>query len=148
MRTPPASSPVWKVVNGYTRLNIVVWRASKGRLMGHMQQMPVGLLHHVGRKSGKERVTPVIYLADGDDLVIVASKGGTDKNPAWFHNLLAAPETEIELRGGERRRVRARQASQAERDGYWPRLVEKYSRYADYQRATDRMIPVVVLEPR
>jgi deazaflavin-dependent oxidoreductase (nitroreductase family) len=148
VRTPPASSPVWKLVNGYTRLNIAVWRASKGRLMGRMQQMPIGLLHHVGRKSGKERVTPVIYLADGGDLVIVASKGGADANPAWFHNLLATPDAEIELRGGETRRIRARHATDAERDAYWPRLVEKYSRYADYQRATDRVIPVVVLEPR
>jgi len=148
MKTPPASSPVWKLVNGYTRLNVAVWRASKGRFLGRMQQLPVGLLHHVGRRSGKARVTPVLYLADGESLVIVASKGGTDRNPAWFHNLLASPETEIELKGGERRQVRARGATEAERDAYWPRLVEKYSNYADYQRATDRTLPVVVLEPR
>jgi deazaflavin-dependent oxidoreductase (nitroreductase family) len=148
MRTPPSTSPVWKLVNAYARLNVAVFRASKGRFLARMEKAPVLLLHHVGRKSGKPRVTPVLYMPDGDRLVIVASKGGIDKNPAWFHNLVAAPETEVELERGENRSVRARRATEAERDAYWPRLVEMYSRYADYQRATDRVIPVIVLEPR
>jgi deazaflavin-dependent oxidoreductase (nitroreductase family) len=148
VKPPPSSSPVWKLVNAGARLNVAVFRASKGRFGARMQQLPVLLLHHVGRKSGDPRVTPVLYLADGDRLVIVASKGGTDKNPAWFHNLMAAPETEVELKGGERRAVRARRATDAEREAYWPRLVERYSNYADYAGYTDRVLPVVVLEPR
>jgi deazaflavin-dependent oxidoreductase (nitroreductase family) len=148
VKTPPSSSPVWKLVNVGTRLNVALFRATKGRVGGRLQQLPVLLLHHVGRKSGDERVTPVLYLDDAGKLVIVASKGGTDRHPAWFHNLMAAPDAEVELKGGERRQVRARRASDEEREAYWPRLVERYGNYADYQRSTDRVIPVVVLEPR
>jgi F420H(2)-dependent quinone reductase len=148
MKPPPSSSRFWKVFNAGTRLNVMVFRASKGRYGGRIKQLPVLLLHHVGRRSGAARVSPLLYLADGEHLVVVASKGGTDKNPAWFHNLMAAPDTEVELKGGERRSVRARQADEAEREAYWPRLVERYSDYADYQRYADRVIPVVVLEPR
>jgi len=102
-------------------------------------------LHHVGRRSGKARVSPLLYLADGDRLVIVASKGGTDRHPAWFHNLVANPDTTVEV-GRERRRVKARQASEKERERLWPGLVEMYPSYATYQSHTDRLIPVIVLE--
>jgi deazaflavin-dependent oxidoreductase (nitroreductase family) len=148
VKPPPAASRFWKFFNAGARVNVAVFRATKGRVGGRLKQLPILLLHHVGRKSGQSRVSPVLYLADGDKLVIVASKGGTDKNPAWFHNLVATPETEVELKGGERRRVRARRATGTEREAYWPRLVEGYRDYADYQRHTDRVIPVVVLEPR
>jgi F420H(2)-dependent quinone reductase len=148
VKPPPASSRFWKVFNAGTRLNVVLYRASKGRIGGRIKKLPILLLHHVGAKSGTARVSPLLYMPDGDKLVIVASKGGTDKNPAWFHNLLAHPETEVELKGGERRNVRARQASDEERSAYWPRLVEGYSDYEDYQGYAERTIPVVVLEPR
>jgi deazaflavin-dependent oxidoreductase (nitroreductase family) len=147
MKPPPSSSPFWKLFNVMARTNVAVYRASGGRFGGHIKKAPVLLLHHTGAKSGKERVQPLIYLDDGDRLVVVASKGGTDKNPAWFHNLMANPETEVEV-GRDRRRVRARRAEGEEREGLWPRLVEIYSDYADYQTYTDRVIPVVVLEPR
>src|SRR3954471_11763000 len=146
-RTPKSSSPFWKVVNAGARANVAIYRASGGRFGAHIGKAPVLLLHHVGRKSGKARVAPVLYLDDGDRLVVVASKGGTDKNPAWFHNLMANPETEVEV-GRDRRRVLARRAEGEEREALWPRLVEIYSDYADYQTYTDRLIPVVVLEPR
>ncbi len=120
-------------------------RLSGGRLGGRVGRAPVLLLHHVGRRSGKARVSPLLYLADGDRLVIVASKGGTDRHPAWFHNLVANPDTTVEV-GRERRRVKARQASEKERERFWPRLVEMYPSYATYQSHTDRLIPVVVLE--
>jgi deazaflavin-dependent oxidoreductase (nitroreductase family) len=148
VKPPPSTSPFWKAFNVLARGQATIFRASKGRFGSTMQGSPVLLLHHVGRKSGTARVSPLIYLADGDRLLIVASKGGTDKNPAWFHNLLANPETEVELKGGERRQVRARRASDEERAVLWPRLVEGYGNYDDYQRQTDRTIPVVVLEPR
>src|SRR4051795_6406012 len=140
MRTPKSSSPFWKLFNAGTRLNVAVYRASGGRFGNHIGKAPVLLVHHVGRKSGKPRVSPLIYLDDGERLVIVASKGGTDKNPAWFHNLMAAPETEVEV-GRERRQVRARRASDEERAVLWPRLVEIYPSYENYQRQADRTIP-------
>jgi len=147
VKTPPSSSPFWKLFNAGTRANVWIYRVSGGRLGNHIGRGPVLLLHHVGAKSGTKRVSPLIYLGDGERLVIVASKGGTDKHPAWFHNLMAHPDTEVEV-GRDHRPVRARRAEQAERDALWPRLVEMYPPYADYQRQTDRLIPVVVLDPR
>jgi deazaflavin-dependent oxidoreductase (nitroreductase family) len=105
------------------------------------------LLDHVGRKSGQARTNPLIYLDDAPRLVIVASKGGTDANPAWFHNLMAMATTEVELPGGERRRVRPRVAEGDERAALWERLVAVYQPYATYATHTERQIPVVVLEP-
>jgi deazaflavin-dependent oxidoreductase (nitroreductase family) len=97
------------------------------------------LLDHVGAKSGKRRTTPLTYLREGEQLVIVASKGGYPKNPSWFHNLRANPDTTP---------VRARVATPAERTRLWPRVVELYGGYRDYQKRTDREIPLVILEPR
>src|SRR5947209_14317793 len=147
MATPPKSSLFWTLFNRMSAANVRLYRLSGGRLGNHIGRAPVLLLHHVGRRSGKARVSPLLYLEDGDRLVVVASKGGFDQDPAWFRNLIASPETEVEV-GRERRRVRARQAGQEERDALWPRLVEMYPAYADYQRSTDRAIPVVVLDPR
>ncbi len=145
---PPAPGSVgfaaWK---RFTGLNNAVYRATGGRLMGSFDGNPVLLLHHVGRRSGEARVTPLLYLADGGDLVIVGSMGGTPKDPAWIHNLRAAPDTEAEV-GRERRRVRARIADADERARLWPRLVEHYPAFAAYQARTEREIPVVILSPR
>ncbi len=91
-------------------------------------------------------MTPVLFLADGKRLVIVGSKGGAAKHPAWFHNLRASPETTVEV-GRTRIRVRAREASEPERKAYWPRLLGIYPSYAVYQGRTDRLLPVIVLEP-
>ncbi len=105
------------------------------------------LLDHVGAKSGKRRTSPLLYVADGEDLVIVASKGGFPKNPAWFHNLMANPETSVQV-GSERRQVHARVARPEERERLWEMVDRSYSGYADYRARTDREIPLVVLEPR
>jgi deazaflavin-dependent oxidoreductase (nitroreductase family) len=144
---PPPGSPKWKLMNGVTKLNTLAFRASKGRIGGRFGKAPILLLHHVGARSGANRVTPLIYLADGDDLVLVASKGGSDQNPGWLHNLRAHPDAEVEL-GHDRRPVRARVASEDEKARYWPQLVDMYKGYADYQTFTERQIPLVVLEPR
>ena len=127
--------------------NVWLYRLSGGRIGGRMGRAPVLLLRHVGRRSGTPRVTPVLFLADGERLVIVGSKGGAARHPAWFHNLKANPETTVEV---SRRRVdvRAREATEDERADYWPRLLEIYPSYAVYQARTDRLLPVVVLEPR
>jgi F420H(2)-dependent quinone reductase len=120
-----------------------------GGLIGHRVPgaPPSLLLDHVGAKSGTKRTTPLTYLADGDDLVLVASKGGNPHNPAWFHNLRAHPDVTIQV-GPKRRKVHARVASEEEHARLWPKVVDLYSGYADYQRRTEREIPLVILEPR
>ena len=143
---PPASSPFWKLFNAFGRLQVRLMRVTRGRVGGKLMGVPVLVLHHRGRRSGQERETPLMYLDDGADVVVVASKGGVDTHPAWFHNLMAMPETEVEF-VGERRRVGPRLAEGEERARLWPRLVELYSPYEEYQTFTSREIPVVVLEP-
>jgi F420H(2)-dependent quinone reductase len=133
---------------GYvTKGNVLVYRLTKGRVFGKFGKAPVLLLHHVGRKSGDARVTPLLYLPDGNRFVIVASAGGMEKHPAWWHNLKAAPDTEIEV-GGSRHAVRAREADAEERRRLWPRLVDIWTDFDAYQKRTGRTIPVVVLERR
>ena len=126
----------------------VVYRATGG-LIGH--RFPGApamlLLDHVGARSGVERTTPLVYVEDGDALVLVASKGGYPKNPAWFHNLRAHPDATVQV-GSQRRAVRARVASPSERARLWPKAVAVYGGYAGYQERTDREIPLVILEPR
>lgn len=127
-----------------------LYRASGGRI-GH--RVPglgpsMLLLDHVGARSGTKRTSPLLYIPDGDDVVIVASKGGFPKNPAWYHNLTATPDTEVQI-GRERRAVHARVATPEERKRLWPRVVEAYSTYDEYQaRSKGREIPLVILEPR
>jgi deazaflavin-dependent oxidoreductase (nitroreductase family) len=146
-KPPRSSSPVWKLVNAAARLNVVAYRLTGGRIGGHLGKAPILLLHHTGRKTGKARVTPVLYLTEGDSLVVVASKGGTDKNPAWFHNLVASDETQVEV-GRVRRRVRPRVVSAEEREELWPKLVAIYPSFATYQEnAIQRTIPVIALDP-
>jgi F420H(2)-dependent quinone reductase len=145
--SPPATgSGSWQALNRLSDLNLWLYRRSGGRIGGRMGRAPVLLLHHVGRKSGKKRVSPVLFLADGARLVIVGSKGGADKHPAWFLNLMEHPATTVEI-GRRRVSVQARMATEAERAEYWPRLLEIYPSYGIYQERTDRLLPVVVLDP-
>jgi F420H(2)-dependent quinone reductase len=127
-----------------------LYRASGGRL-GHTIPGVGGrmlLLDHVGAKSGTKRTSPLLYVPDGEDVVVVASKGGYPKHPAWYHNLTANPDTTVQI-GTERRPVHARTASPEERERLWPRVVKSYSGYADYQaRSKGRQIPLVILERR
>jgi deazaflavin-dependent oxidoreductase (nitroreductase family) len=136
----------WKLFNQITRLNTAIYRLSDGRLLGRFKGAPVLLLNHVGRRSGKSRTTPLLYLEDGENLAVVASKGGSHTHPVWWLNLRAHPETTVEV-GSEKRSVRAHQASPEEKQRLWPRLVEMWPDYASYQERTDREIPVIVLEP-
>lgn len=106
------------------------------------------LLDHVGAKSGTKRTSPLLYVRDGADLVVVASKGGYPKHPAWYHNLMANPDTIAQV-GSERREVHARVANAEERERLWAVVVKSYHGYADYQaRSKGREIPLVILEPR
>jgi F420H(2)-dependent quinone reductase len=139
----------WPLLRRAVGLHVLAYRASRG-VIGHRVPglgAPMLLLDHVGAKSGKRRTTPLLYLADGDNLALIASKGGHPRHPAWFHNLRANPETTVQV-GSERRAVRARVASGEERERVWSRAVEAYPSYADYQARTEREIPVVVLERR
>ena len=108
---------------------------------------PMLLLDHVGAKSGQKRTSPLAYIRDGDDVVVVASKGGYAKNPSWYHNLVAHPDTTVQV-GSKRSAVHARVATPAEHERLWPKVVETYSGFADYQQRTARQIPLVILEPR
>jgi deazaflavin-dependent oxidoreductase (nitroreductase family) len=126
-------------------IHSALYRVSGGRAGGSFGKAPVLLLTTTGRRSGKRRTAPLLYLEDGERLVVVASKGGDPRNPAWFANLGANPDVEVEL-GRRRERRRARVASAAERAELWPRLVELYPSYGEYQGKTSREIPVVLLE--
>lgn len=138
----------WPALHRVMGLHTVAYRATRG-IIGH--RVPFGpsmlLLDHVGARSGVKRTAPLVYVEDGEDVVLVASKGGHPRNPAWFHNLLANPETTIQI-GSERRRVRARIADPEERERLWPKAVEVWPGYEGYQERTERKIPLVVLEPR
>jgi deazaflavin-dependent oxidoreductase (nitroreductase family) len=103
------------------------------------------LLTTKGRKSGEDRTTPLIYGRHGDDYLIVASKGGADKPPAWYLNLQANPEAEIQVKG-DRLKVRARDAGSDEKPDVWQTMTSEWPAYDEYQTKTDRQIPVVVLE--
>ena len=125
-----------------------IYRLTGGRIGHRLPGLPATLLlDHVGAKSGTKRTSPLVYVRDGENVVIVASKGGHPKHPAWYHNLRANPDTEVQI-GSEHRPVRARVASASERERLWPMAVATYSGYRDYQRRTDRTIPLVILEPR
>ena len=138
----------WPVLRRVMAGHALVYRLTGG-LIGHRMPgaPPTLLLEHVGAKSGTRRTSPLTYLADGDDVVLVASKGGYPKHPAWFHNLRAHPDTTVQI-GREHRAVHARVATPEERERLWPKVVELYSGYADYQRRTEREIPLVILSPR
>jgi F420H(2)-dependent quinone reductase len=133
-----------RVWNAMTRLHTGMYQLTGGRLGGSFRGVPCLLLHHVGRKSGQERTTPLMYAEDGDDLVIVASKGGAPKDPVWWLNLKASPQTAVQV-GSEKREVTARRASPEEKQRLWPRLVELWPDYDNYQERTERDIPVVIL---
>jgi deazaflavin-dependent oxidoreductase (nitroreductase family) len=147
-KPPPPDSRFWKVWEAFTRVNVGLFRLTGGRVGGRMGKAPILLLHHVGARSGTPRVSPLIYLPDGGDIIIVASKGGVDRHPAWLHNLRAHPDTVVELPREGRRAVRAREASAEEREALWPRLDAIYPPYRSYRSYTERVIPIAVLEPR
>jgi deazaflavin-dependent oxidoreductase (nitroreductase family) len=135
-------------IRAMSALNIWVYRATGGRVGGRfVRGAPVLLLTTVGRKSGRRRTAPLLYLRDGDRFAVVASKGGMSHHPLWYRNLLAEPQVEVEV-GRERTKRVARTASAEEKAALWPRLVAMYRDYDDYQARTERDIPVVLLEPR
>jgi F420H(2)-dependent quinone reductase len=143
--TPTQERLASVVVRLMTAANVWIYRLSGGRLGGtFLRGAPVCLVTTRGKRSGQLRTVALLYVADGDDIVLVASKGGMSHHPAWYHNMLAHPEVEVQI-GAITRPMRARQASDVEKAALWPKLVAMYRDYDDYQARTTRNIPVMIL---
>ena len=126
----------------------VFWYRMTGGMIGHRVGTTRSLLlDHVGARSGKRYTSPLTYGRDGENFILVASRGGSARHPDWYRNLEAHPDTEIQV-GPRRLKVRARTASPDEKPRLWNLMLREWPGYADYQRSTDREIPVVILEPR
>jgi F420H(2)-dependent quinone reductase len=143
-----AADRLWPVLGPLMRGHAAIYRATGGRIGGRVPGLPsLLLLDHVGAKSGKRRTTPLVYMRDGENMLVVASKGGYPRDPAWMHNLRAHPDTEVQI-GRARLAVRAREASADERRRLWPRAADYNPHWARYRERTSREIPLVLLEPR
>jgi deazaflavin-dependent oxidoreductase (nitroreductase family) len=117
------------------------FRANAGKVGGYFEGAPMVLVHHIGARSGTERISPLVYLPDGDDMVVAATKGGHPKNPDWYHNLKANPRVTAEV-GTETIQVEATEVTGGERDELWRRMVELRPGFADYETKTDRVFPI------
>ena len=136
----------WFLINVGNRVDPLLMRASGGRLKTTVIA-PTVLLTHTGARSGTRRTTPLAYFTDGDDVIVIASRGGHESNPAWLYNVRAHPEIEL-WSGGRGGRYHAREAEGGERERLWQLATEFYPGFASYQvRAGDRVIPVVVCSP-
>jgi deazaflavin-dependent oxidoreductase (nitroreductase family) len=134
-------------MSDWNRQTIEAFRANGGKVGGMWEGRPLLLLTTTGAKSGKRRTTPVMYLHDGDRLLVFASKGGAPANPAWYHNLLAHPEVTIEV-GTETYEATATPLTGEERDRLYARQAELYPQFGQYQARATRKIPVIALERR
>jgi F420H(2)-dependent quinone reductase len=128
------------------RLNIPIYRLTRGRVMGTIGKAPVLLLTSTGRRSGELRTAPVVYVAEGDRIIVIGSNAGNLNEPGWSHNLKANPDAEIEIRG-QRRKVRARVTDGEERANCWRMMNEQYAGFDDYSERTSRHIAVFSLDP-
>ena len=129
------------------RVNTWIYRSNGGEgLGGTMHNNPIALLTTTGHKTGEPRVSPLLYLLDGDRVVVAASRGGSDKNPMWYLNLKANAEVSVQIKK-EVFKLTARDATDEERATYWPQLVKMYPTFDDYQSWTDRTIPIIVCDP-
>ena len=142
-----------RIIRTMSTLHTRLYRATGGRLgrswrigAAVRNPVPVCLLTTTGRRSGQPRTVPLIYLRDGDDLVLIASQGGLPDHPQWYRNVLAEPRVQIEI-GRDRRGYRARVAGTAERERLWATAVAAYADFASYQSWTEREIPVVICAP-
>jgi F420H(2)-dependent quinone reductase len=150
--SPPKRPPVLysllapRLVKCYSKSNVVSYRATSGRVGGRELGLPVCLLTTTGRKSGLPRTNALVYMSDGDRVVLVAAQGGLPTHPQWLLNLSANPEVQVQIRS-QIHTMRARVVDDAERVQLWPRLTALNPRWARFQSWTDRVIPVVVCEP-
>ncbi len=132
-------------VNDWNAKIIEEFRANDGRVGGQFEGAPLLLLHTTGAKSGQERVNPMMYRTEGDDLVVFGSKAGAPSHPDWFHNLVTNPRASVEV-GTETVDVVARTAEGDERERLWSAQKQEWPGFADYETKTTRQIPVVILE--
>lgn len=137
--------PRW-VLKAFTRLHVWVYRLSGGRLMHTLGGDEICLVTMKGARTGRQRTIPLMYVPDGDSVLLVASQGGAPRHPAWYANLVAHPEITVE-QGGRVRALRARQVGAEEKARLWPICVAHYAPYQAYQQRTDRDIPVFRCEP-
>jgi deazaflavin-dependent oxidoreductase (nitroreductase family) len=129
-----------------SRINTWLYKRTDGKVGGKfLKGAPVALLTTIGRKTGEPRISPLLYLRDGDRVILVASQGGAANNPMWYLNLKANPTVTVQIKD-EVLHLTARDATEAERSEYWPKLVAMYSSFDDYQSWTDRVIPVVICD--
>ena len=143
-----------RVIKLMASVNVRVYKLTRGRVGGSWRigagwkdPVPICLVEHRGRRTGRLRTTPLVYLRDDDRVVVVASQAGRPQHPLWYRNLQADPSVTVQIRG-DRSRMQARTADPVERAELWPRLVDLYRDYDSYQSWTDREIPVVILERR
>jgi deazaflavin-dependent oxidoreductase (nitroreductase family) len=121
------------------------FRENEGKVGGMFEGASIILVHHIGAKSGTERVAPLVYFGEGERIFIFATKGGSDESPAWFHNLVANPKVTVEV-GAEKFEVTATVLDRAERDEYYAKQVAVAPNFGDYERKTTRVIPVIELK--
>ena len=133
--------------NNFNEQVINEFRANHGKVGGYFEGAPLLLLHTTGARSGQPRVSPVMYLADGNRYVVFASKAGADTNPGWYHNLMTDPRAQIEV-GDQTLDVEATEVRGADREDLYARQASVYPAFAGYQRKTTRVIPVVALTER
>jgi deazaflavin-dependent oxidoreductase (nitroreductase family) len=142
----PIEQKLFALVGRYVAgLQTRLYRLTGGKLGGTLMNAPVLLLTTTGRKTGKQRTAPLLYLRDGTRLLIVASKGGFPAHPAWYLNLRDTPTVQVQL-GAERKTMQAQTLSDEDKARVWPELVRMYKGYATYQARTERNIPVVALQ--
>jgi|TARA_B110000093_G_C12837484_1_gene353824 deazaflavin-dependent oxidoreductase (nitroreductase family) len=136
--------PRW-VLKIFTKINVIVYKLSGGRLMDKLSGMPILLVEMKGVRSGKKRTIPLMCVPHGDGFLLVASQGGAPKHPVWHHNLVAYPDVRITF-GGQTRSMNARRLLDEEKAQLWPVCCKHYPPYQNYQARTDRNIPVFLCE--
>jgi F420H(2)-dependent quinone reductase len=141
------SRPVAILLKHFTRIHVWVYRRTNGRLGAKLLWFPTALLTTTGRKSSEPRTIATLYLRDAERVILPASFVGRRDNPLWYLNLKENPDVQVQIRA-QRLHLTARDATDAERECYWPPLIRIYPPYRGYIRATDRVIPLVVCEPR
>jgi deazaflavin-dependent oxidoreductase (nitroreductase family) len=139
---------LWPLLGPLMRGHAAIYRATGGRIGGRLPGLPpLLLLDHVGAKSGRQRTTPLVYMPDGENMLVVASKGGHPSDPGWMHNLRAHPDTQVQI-GRDRLKVHARETGSEDSKRLWPRAAEYNPHWRRYRERTSRRIPLVLLEPR
>ncbi|WP_343952907.1 nitroreductase family deazaflavin-dependent oxidoreductase [Nonomuraea longicatena] len=123
---------------------VAEFRENAGKVGGHFEGFSLLLMTTTGAKSGKQSISPVMYVADDDRYLVVASNAGADRHPSWYHNLLANPDLTVEV-GTETFAAKAEQVEDTERDAIYNRFVEVAPQFAEYQKGTSRRIPVLAL---